>query len=244
MEKKTISVAVCDDDPDVRLRLMTWIPTVPVPDHCTVRLTGFSSGDELLDGYRADEKFDIVFLDMIMPGSNGIQTAAMIRERDENAIIIYLTTTPEFALQSYRVNAFDYLLKTGDTDHLAKVFDKAIALVATKETKRIQIRSGTTTHLVLCSNIEYIEIYSKKLSCHLIPEQILETYKPIREFEAEIEGLPQFFKIHRSIIINLAYITQLDPKFVRTLTSDRLPIARGKYHELEHAFLSFSAQRN
>lgn len=243
MEKKEIFIAICDDDPAMRNNLRELLPTMTLPENMELHLTEVSSGDDLIALYTEGNTFNIIFLDMIMPGSDGIQTARRIREKDDQTIIIYLTSSPDYALQSYRVEAFDYLLKTDRLEQIAPVFEKAIGLFASKEIQRLHIRSGTTTHSVLSSNIETIEINGKKLFFHLNSGQVLETYKPIRELEADIEGIHQFFKIHRSIIVNLGYLTQIDPKFVMTVSGQKLPVARGKYEELERTFLSYSAAK-
>lgn len=242
MVKTILKIAVCDDDQDERDTLLAWIPTIDVPANCLVSAAGFSSGSELAAAYRAGRSFDIIFLDMLMPVLDGIQTARFIRELDDKALIIFFTSSPDFAIQSYHVDAFDYLLKTGDKNRMESVLKRAVAFVARREGRRLQIRSGSSVHSVKCDAIEYIEIYAKKLSYHLIPGQTLETYKPIRDLEAEIAGEMQFFKIHRSIIVNLAHVTHINPSYVMTVSSQKLPVARGKYADLERAFLFYTAQ--
>lgn len=238
-----IQLAVCDDDSEIRKKLLSWILKVDLPANYKILLTDFSSGTALVDSYRAGHRYDLIFLDMIMPGIDGIETARQIRSFDEKVLIIFLTSSSDFAVQSYHVEAFDYLLKTEDTERMESVFRKALAFIAGKEDRQLQIRSGATLHVIQCNKIEYIEIYAKKLSFHLIPEQVLETYKPIRDLEIEIAGLANFFKIHRSVIVNLSYITQINPKFVVTISTQRLPVARGKYCELEKAFISYTADQ-
>lgn len=239
-----IRIAVCDDEPDTRQKLISWIPTIELPENCAIAFKEYASGSELAAAYGSGARFDLIFLDMIMPGLDGMDTARSVRELDGKVLIVFLTSSPDYAVQSYRVDAFDYLLKDTDRERFEPVYRKATSLIANREERMIQIRSGTTLHSIRCGSIEFIEIYAKKLSCHIIPEETIETYKPIRELEADIEGLPQFFKIHRSIIVNLSYIAQINPKFVLTATGERLPVARGKYPELEIAFLAHTARHH
>lgn len=243
MDKKLIKVAVCDDEQETRVQLLSWMAAITIPANCRLSVTEYSSGAELVDACQSGRAFDLILLDMIMPIMDGIETARAIRGSDDQVLIVYLTSSPDFALQSYHVDAFDYLLKGGDEDRMEPVLQKAIALIAKREERRLQIRSGTALHSVQCSEIEYIEIYAKKLSLHLIGEQVLETYKPIRELESDLAGLTQFFKIHRSIIVNLSFITQIKPTFVITVSGKRLPVARGKHSALERAFLLHAADR-
>jgi DNA-binding LytR/AlgR family response regulator len=238
-----VKIAVCDDDPDIRNKLVTWLRAVDLPEHCLVSLTEYSSGTALVNEYRSGTRYNLIFLDIIMDGLDGIQTARLIREEDENALIIFLTSSPDYAVQSYRVDAFDYLLKTADREQMEPVFLKALSAIADREERRLVIRNGAAFHSVHCNEIEYIEIYAKKITFYLIPEQKVETYKAFRELEAELSDLPQFFKIHRSVIVNMMHIARINSKFVATVSGQRLPIARGKYPALEQAFLAYTARR-
>jgi len=243
MTWKAIVVAVCDDDERVRAELLAWLASASLPPGYRVTPVEASRGDELIRRHRDGERYDIIFLDMMMPGADGMETAAALRASGDDSIIICLTSSPDYAVQSYRVGAFDYLIKTGGTEQLEATFAKAVAaLTSSEEVHRLYIKSGTTLHAVLSGNIEYIEVFSKKLFYHLASGEVIESYKPIRELETELAGLPEFFKIHRSIIVNLSYLTEIDPHFVKTVSSERLPVARGKHAELEQAFLRCSAK--
>ncbi len=242
MTGNTITVAVCDDDAFASAELASWLSTAPLPQGYRLITVKTSDGDELLRRYRDGERFDIIYLDMMMPGLDGIETATALRDSGDDSIIICLTSSPDFAVQSYRIDAFDYLIKTRGNSQLEASFTKAVAALSTKKSKRLHIKSKTSTYAILCGNIEYIEVFSKKLFYHLISGRVIESYKPIRELEKQLSDLSEFFKIHRSIIVNLAYLTEIDPHFVRTLSSERLPVARGKYAQLARAFLRYTAK--
>lgn len=241
MNTFTISVAVCDDEAVAREELLHWLRKAILPADHRLSLTELTSGDELLSRQRAGLRFDIIFLDMIMPGTGGLETARQLRDAGDQALIICLTSSPDFAVQSYRVNAFDYLMKESGTDQLQQCLDRAITAVNKRPRKKLLIKSGTSTRSVVTEQIEYIEVFSKKLSYHLLSGEVIESYKPIRDLELELQDLPEFFKIHRSIIVNLACIIEITPHHVKTVSSEQLPVARGKYDPLEKAFLKISA---
>lgn len=237
-----ISVAVCDDDAFTRAELLKWLPSTPLPQGYRITPVEVPCGDELIRRHRNGERFDIIFLDMMMPGADGMATASALRASGDGSIIICLTSSPDFAVQSYRIDAFDYIIKSNGIPQLEAALAKAVAVLTAQNARRLIIRSGTTLCAVLYANIEYIEVFSKKLFYHLASGEVIESYRPIRELEAELSGQPEFFKIHRSIIVNLSYLTEIDPHFVRTVSSERLPVARGKYDQLETAFLVCSAK--
>ena len=237
MTGTTITIALCDDDDDLRAELLALVATMKPPEGFELDVAQYDSGDGLANRLKAGDRFDIAILDMMMPGMDGIETVRSIRAVDADTVIICLTNSPEYAIQSYRVDAFDYLLKSGDASDLGATLSRAFSVVASREAARLRVKSGTTTHYVRCRDIEYVEVNGKKLSYHLASGQVIDSYKPMRELEAEIAEHPRFFAIHRSIVVNLAYVAEIDPRFVRTVSSDRLPVARGKYPSLEEAFL-------
>jgi len=243
MTGTAIAIAVCDDDARIRADLAACIRAATPPQGFRLDASQFDSGDALARAYEAGERFDIVVIDMMMPGMNGIETAKAIRSIDEDAIIICLTNSPDFAVQSYRVDALDYLLKSADLNEFAATLSKAFSIAAGRESAKLHVKSGTTVHTIRCRDIEFIEVNGKKLSYHLASGEVVEAYKTMRELEAELAGHARFFMIHRSIVVNLSYVVELDPRFVRTVSSDRLPVARGKHASLEEAFLRHTAAR-
>ena len=109
-------IAICDDEPVFSAQIDAIISHWPARP-AGVRTEIFHDGDSLI---RAHEEmpFDIILLDVLMPLLNGIETAAEIRSKDKNVKIVFLTSTPEFALDSYSVKASNYLLKPVDPARL------------------------------------------------------------------------------------------------------------------------------
>lgn len=243
MTKSIIKIAICDDDEEIRIHLVDLIQSIAIPENIQIVISVFPLGTDLVQAYENHNSFDLIFLDMLMEGLNGLETALSIRQFDKKSLIVFLTSSPDFALQSYEVEAFDYILKGMNNAKIESIFLKALANIQSREERQISIKSGLSYHSLNCKSIEFIEIYAKKLSINLIPKQKIETYKPIRELEDEIKDMSQFFKIHRSIIVNLLYITQINPKFVITLSGEKLPVARGKFYALKDAFLLYTTHK-
>lgn len=104
-------IAVCDDSKQERRNLIGALNRVIR----NFTADEFENGDELLKAH-ADKPYDIIMLDIIMPGQNGIDTAAVIRRTDTKTPVVFVSSSEEFGVLSYRVAAFDYLLsllKTG-----------------------------------------------------------------------------------------------------------------------------------
>lgn len=109
-EKMINKIAVCDDSIEYRNIITALIKDVLIKNNLQYDVVAFNSGYDLIKDFK-EKEFDIVFLDMEMPEINGIETGLMIREINEKTNIFYLTSHKEYAYESYKVKAKDYLLK-------------------------------------------------------------------------------------------------------------------------------------
>lgn len=106
-----LKIAFCDDDLEILKELGILLDKYKKERDEDLTYTVFQSPLELLAAIEKGFSFDILFLDILMPGENGIETAKEIRQYDNNMKIIFLTSSPEFAVQSYTVGAYFYQLK-------------------------------------------------------------------------------------------------------------------------------------
>lgn len=109
--KFMLKIAFCDDDLEILKELGILLDKYKKERDEDLTCTVFQSPLELLAAIEKGFSFDILFLDILMPGENGIETAKEIRQYDNNMKIIFLTSSPEFAVQSYTVGAYFYQLK-------------------------------------------------------------------------------------------------------------------------------------
>ena len=98
-----IKIAFCDDDLLVLNELSVLVDRYRVSHNREIAYTTYNSPLELLAGIERGTRYDILFLDVLMPGENGIETAREIRTWDKSVKIIFLTSSEEFAVQSYVV---------------------------------------------------------------------------------------------------------------------------------------------
>ena len=122
-----IKIAFCDDDLSVLNELRVLLDKYRVERNQEIEYTAFNSPLELLNEVEKGTAFDILFLDVLMPGQTGINAAAEIRNFDSNVKIIFLTASSEFAVQSYTVGAYYYQLKPFTEADIFRLLDSAIA---------------------------------------------------------------------------------------------------------------------
>ena len=122
-------IVICDDDNSVleqtRQLIDNWADSISVP--VTVKTT--DNGDMLLS-YCSRSNPDVIILDIMMPFLNGMDAAKEIREHNSISKIIFLTSSPEFAIESYDVDAFGYLLKPVDKDKLFRLLGKCMSEIS------------------------------------------------------------------------------------------------------------------
>lgn len=122
-----LKIAFCDDDLEILKELGILLDKYKKERDEDLTCTVFQSPLELLAAIEKGFSFDILFLDILMPGENGIETAKEIRQYDNNMKIIFLTSSPEFAVQSYTVGAYFYQLKPVWEESFFQLMDSVLA---------------------------------------------------------------------------------------------------------------------
>lgn len=152
--------------------------------------------------------------------------------------IIFLTSSPEFAVESYAVNAHYYLLKPATADKLFPVLDR-IFLEKYKTEKTISIMLASGLIRLPLDRIEFLEVYGKRLKFHFNDGSIKEIRGSISEYENKLLYHDGFIRVHRSFIINMEYIQTLNARDLTTLSGQTVPISRLLYSKVKEAYMQF-----
>lgn len=228
-------IAVCDDQASelelITRLLQTWQEERRTPVRCHT----FHSAGELLDAARC-ERFTLYLLDVMMPGVDGMEAAREIRSFDAAADIVFLTSSPGFAYESYGVRAMEYLLKPVSARLLFPVLDQ-LALREQKPQDGLTIKSGTLLVRVPFSQLAYVEVNGKHLYFNLADGQVREAAGSLREYEDELLARPEFVRIHRSYIVNMMQISELSNAGVHTFSGKELPVSRLLYPQLQREYM-------
>lgn len=233
-----LRIAICDDDRKVVTSVCEMLDSFFAEKGLKPALTVFEQGVALAEATERGERFDIIFLDVIMPGISGIETAEEIRLYDEDVKIIFLTSSSEFAVDSYAVGAFYYMLKPIWKDSFYKIVSKALSQLKSHQEDSILLSIRGRIIRMILSDLVYCEVINKKMFYHLISGEVLETTGNMAELEQKLQRYPFFQKIHRSYIVNLQHIESLTVKEITMNTKDVLPLARGRFEEIRRAWLS------
>lgn len=225
-----MEIAVADDEKLIR----DYICGLIKKQNPEYPLSVYAAGEELL---ASEKRFDIVFLDIQMEGINGIDTAKKLRERQGDAIIIFVTGLKEYVFDALDLYAFHYLLKPLDEKKFAEALEKAIAEVIKKnERKWLFIKTKNLT--LDQSDILYIESKAKKVEIHTLGiNKPIEIYASMDELEKQLSE--SFYRCHRSYIVNMSHISQYDNESITVLSGEKAYLTKKKYGEFVKAYMWF-----
>ncbi len=228
-----LRIAICDDMRDVLTETKEiLLSRTPGPDHMAVEL--FEDADSLIAAHTADP-FDIILLDIVMPFLNGIDAAGEVRKLDRNVKIVFLTTSPEYGVESYKVKADNYLLKPIDSDALYRCLDELYEDLRSQE-KFLLVKGLHAVRRIPVREIESIEAQNKQVILSLSDGSSFTASEPLYAFEKKLPVSDGFFKCHRSYLVNLQAIEMYTQKEIRTRNGYRIPISRNCHRKFEDTY--------
>lgn len=224
-----LKLALCEDDPEQRSIMQEIFRKYASqrPD-LTIQFFIFDSGYKLLAA-EEDEKFDLFVLDVVMPEISGIDLGIKLRELKSNGIIIYLTVSPEYALDSYSTRAFQYLMKPVQPEHFSSVLDQAIAELNSCRAASLTIKTKDGWQLARLDHIVYAELADRTIRYHLSDDRRLDSLTIRSPFQTEIADLlsdSRFTLCGATILVNLYYVTAVEKTALRLDNGEQLPLAR------------------
>lgn len=225
-----MKIAVCDDEIVFVKRIYHHLQKQP---DCFAEC--FLSPSELLEKYDAGERYDVVFLDILMPPLNGVELARKIRSYDQHAILIFLTAYLEYAPEGYEVNAFRYLLKPVTEEDISSVIREAWKELETRHT--LLLNTPECDFLLHIQELQYLQADNKDTVLYYMGDTIT-LRKGLHEFE---KLLPEafFFRIHRKYLINLAHVREFDEGRVTLDCGRTFPLSRRRSREFRAALSTY-----
>lgn len=189
---------------------------------------------------------DIYILDMLMPMKNGIDVGKMIRTMDKDKVIIYTTTSDDFAMEAYNVQAVRYLLKPIEEEKLYEAMKYAISYSNTKDEPSFLLKTSEGLISLPYSKIVYIENRARVLQVCLTNGRILKSLFIRKSFDdeiSEIMGSQTFMQTHKSFVVNLRYIGKMTQSNIIMVNGDEVPVSKKKYAEVKRKYLAYMADR-
>lgn len=234
-------LAVCDDNKEDLDSMLSLLDIWQAEQGVSFQRRAFQSAVELLE-FARQERFTLYLMDVMMPGMDGLETAREIRRFDDAADIVFLSTSPGFAYESYGVRALNYLLKPVEQKALFGLLDQ-IRLREQQNPDALTLKTNTTIVRVPYAQISYVEVIGKHLYFHMTDGNVREVAGSMKNYESLFLPRPEFMRVHRSYIVNMFQIEELSSSGLRTFQGENLPVSRLFYPQIQKDYMALLFER-
>lgn len=235
-----IKIAFCDDEMEVLHQMNELLDRYQVERNEDITYAAFQSPFELLTEIEKGIRPDILFLDVVMPGQNGMDVAKEIRQYDTNVKIIFLTSSPEFAVESYTVGAYFYQLKPIWGESFFRLMDSVLSECEKKKKNSLILRSKDGITRIDLQQLEYCEVLGRKLLFHLENGAVLESAGSLDDLAGQLMQYSNFFRPHRSFLVNMEYIQNISSRSIKMVNDAVIPIPHGKCSEIKNTYMEYA----
>lgn len=238
-----IEIAYCDDHHEALSHMTKLINHYQTMRKLSCRPVAFTNGIELISQLDKGKRFDLYCLDILMPSYSGIEVAKEIRRFDKTAPIIFLTSSPEYALDGYAVKASHYLLKPVSEEKLFIALDDALEqLRQEKKEKTILVNSHDGLQSIRIGTITYAEVIGRNSLYHLYSGRVVECTEAFGSVCDTLLKFGCFVKTHRSYIVNMQFIETIETNQIKLQTESVIPIAQGKVKDIKAQYLAYQME--
>lgn len=201
-----IKIAICDDVENERLEVSSCVKSYFGSSNQLFQYTEFSSATELL---KSGEKFDLYLLDVIMPSTDGMRAARELRRRYPDAIIVFITSNLDSAVEGYRVEASGFLLKPLRKEAFDETMNHLMHRGLIGREPILSVVSKRLPMEIPLSRIIAIESDLHRVYLHMDGTAITINQR-LNELDEALYGHKEFLRCHQSFIINLRYVREMD----------------------------------
>lgn len=229
-----IEIALCDDNAEDIEALRSFTERFAA-EHAEfpLRLTAFTSSEELLEHIESRSGFDLYILDVLMPKLSGIRLAEVIRGRGEHAEIVFLTNSRDYAVDAFSVYACGYLLKPLCKENFDKTVLRAVQRLAQEKSEVIAVKTKDGLLKIPLHMIVMIESFNHTREITMTDNSVLETSSTLSELFERLREHSNFFMPHRAYIANLDNSVGIVRYELLMLGNRHIPIPKSQFAAVE-----------
>ena len=241
-----LQLAICDDQieelNEVAKLLAEYARLHP---ETPFELRLFQSGHELLECIHTQGGFPLYLLVVMMPEPDGLALGAAIRERDADAVIIYLTVSPDYALESYDVQASGYLLKPLERTALFAQLDRVLDKMIQEQSQVLTVKTRECVSLIRPCELRYVEGTNHTTIFYLSKERIVTASRrgSLEEAVAPLLEDERFLWVGTSFLVNMLYVESIRQDCFIMREGGKILIPRLKRRDVQKQFLEFILKR-
>lgn len=233
-----MKIAVCDDNQEELHRVASLLEDYQEEKTVSISLRLFGSSVELAS-IAQQENFDLYLLDVLMPALNGMELAREIRTFNTAVPILFLTSSPEFAVESYTVHAANYLLKPISRESLFSALNDISAQQKADRKNYIIVKSNIGVRKILLSQLVYVEAQDRRVIYHLQNGGQVDCIARFSAIAGELLKNIEFIQPHRSYLVNMSYINIIGTMDMELQDHTVLPLAQRRVAEIKEYYLAY-----
>lgn len=230
-------VAICEDEKVILDFESSLVNKWAAGRGCSLELDAYISAEQFLFESEDKAPYDVLIFDIQMKNMNGMELAKKLRARGCDAVIIFITGVPDYAIEGYEVGAVRYILKPVKEEVLKGLLDSAWAERQKKAEDFFLLGQGADLEKISFDNIIYIEANGHYV--HLKGKDFEREWKAsFSDTTADFEER-NFFCLRRGLMVNLKHVARITRTDCQLDDGETLPVARGIYKELNEAFINY-----
>lgn len=226
--------AIVDDDLKILDQLEKYIKIFAASIKESIQTKKFKSGDEFLT--ENSKQYDAAFLDINMPGKSGMEIARMLRKKNNTISIIFVTELANYAIEGYKVEALDYILKPIQYFQIELVLRKLLRNIQNQENRTIVIQYKGMTVVLKTAELCYIEVLDHYVT-YVTINKSFRLKETLTQAEEKIKGL-SFIRCNRYCVVNVKYITEISADSI-VAAGKSFSVSRAKRKEIMKKVMEF-----
>ena len=227
---KMIIVAICEDERYILEELRKKVEKYINRKSLDASIKTFTSGEELL---KAKKKFDIILLDLMLPGIDGLEVARQISCRSR---IIFVTSYREYAVEAFDANAVHYLVKPVTEERLFSALDRAVNQTEQMDNQALTLIKSGKTQVIFIRDILYCEVFNHQVRIHTV-HGTYDYFGTLDMLETKLDE--RFFRCHRSFVVNMSCVAGQEKGVAILTNGERIFISRRKQTDFIQRLLNF-----
>jgi len=220
----SVKIALCDDEQKEMDALGALLREYSLENNLHPVVSCFLHSEDLLKALEGGDRFDIIFLDVYMGQTNGLDIARAIRRIDTSCGIIFATNSKDHAIEGYEVRALVYLLKPISLPTLTKAMTLALEKSSSPIERQLSIKTRQGTFTFLLKDLVYAESNARVITGHLSNQKTVKFYEKLDQFEKQCED-GRFLRCHKSYLINLDFVFAVLNKTVQMQNDEIIPVS-------------------
>ena len=232
-------IAICEDNADDAAEVQFYLKRHFERGGFIGEINIYDSGEDLLSAF-SPGVFDVVFLDIYLSRMNGVEAARIIRARDPDCVLVFITANPGHMPESFALRAASYVVKPITCEQM----DTALLQckkVFMKNARYIELKTGGQNIKIPLPKVLYVGTLNKAASV-FTEEGVVKTYTPIDEIERQLGGKP-FLRCHRAFIVNMLHIKDMLENNFLMRDGAMVPIRKNGMKNIRRAVSDFFSER-